>query len=134
MRPAARAVLATLVLATLATACASSGGSSGPRRGSRYVISSEELAGLAGASAYEAIERLRPEWLRAAQPMSVTNAQSATPVVFVDRVEQGHPETLTAFMVAHIASITYLPAREATTVYGTGYPGGIIEVRTIDFR
>ncbi len=50
------------------------------------------------------------------------------PVVFVDRSRRGEIRELELIAADDVERIRYISARDATTRYGTGYPGGIIEV------
>src|SRR4051812_1227186 len=56
----------SLLLLAAASACASGGGSGGPGGSApnRAVITDAEFAGAGSETTYEAIQRLRPEWLR----------------------------------------------------------------------
>lgn len=115
-------------IALLALACAC-----GPRTGSggdeftrdRRRISPEELATQTTGTVYEAIERLRPIWLRS---RSTTLATQAFPRVRVDGQDYGPVESLARIDVAVVSEIRFISARDATTRYGTGYPGGAILV------
>lgn len=118
-------------LLLLAGACQSApgAGTAPPRRGS--VITQEELDALPALTVFQAIERLRPSWLRG----RVTTVRGATseryfPHVFVDRVPTGDLEVLNRMNALDVREIRFLSASDATTRYGTGYPGGIIEVFT----
>lgn len=111
-----------------AAACASGGGSgdSGPRR-SQNRITAEELAENRAEDALTAVRRLRPRWL---QPRGSSASGQNLPIVFFDGARMGTPETLTNISVADLESMTYLSPSDATTRYGTNFPGGAIEVRS----
>lgn len=116
---------ATVFLTVVLAACASSGGGGGSGGSDRNVISTEELSDLTGFNAYDAVQRLRPQWLR-----SRGGNLSDLPATFVDGRHFGDLNQLSSFNTADILSIRYLSAADATTLYGTGYPGGVIEIRT----
>jgi len=118
--------LSAMFFVLLAVACAGSGsgsGSEGPRRGSANLITSAELQDVANLSAYEAIQRLRPIWLR-------PRSGSSGPVVFVDGAQMGDPNMLQSISAATVEEIRFRSASDATTRYGTGVTGGAIEVKT----
>ena len=107
----------------LALSCASGGQTSGRLTGSRNVIAAEELAGLTvEQNAYDAIRRLRSTWLQ--------TRSGTVPVVFVDNVRAGDLERLRTIPLEIVAELRYINARDATTRWGTGYTGGVIEVIT----
>ncbi len=56
-------LISLLAIVALASACAYSGGSSGPRRSRDRIVAAEvaELAGL--SNALQVVQRLRPSWL-----------------------------------------------------------------------
>jgi hypothetical protein len=123
--------LAGILALLLVGACQSApGGGTAPRTGGS-VIAQEELEALPALTVLQAIERLRPSWLRG----RVTTVRGATRAryfayVFVDRVPTGDLEVLGRMNAMDVREIRFLSASDATTRYGTGYPGGIIEVFT----
>lgn len=121
----ALALATALLLVT--TACASTGGTT--NSGSRDIITQEELRSLDDVTAYRAIERLRPRWLRSRGPVSLRGG-GALPSVFVDGSDHGELASLRRMSVTNIESIRFLSSSDATTRYGTGYPSGIIHVRS----
>jgi hypothetical protein len=50
------------------------------------------------------------------------------PVVFLDGVRAGDLQALERFRVEDVEELRYHSARDATTRWGTGYSGGVIEV------
>lgn len=122
-----RTWLAVFLLATLA-ACASSGGNrSGSGR--RDVISLEEIQAANVSTAEELVRRLRPEFLRGRGQSSVADPEANQPVVYVDGVRAGGTDALRNIAASDVREIRYIGAADATTRYGTGHIGGVIEVR-----
>lgn len=80
-------------------------------------------------SAFEAIRLLRPRWLQRRGNVTIGGAP-LLPVVMVDRARFGVLDDLKDLSVRDVESIRFIPGRDATTIYGTGYGGGIIEVTT----
>ncbi len=121
-------LLSLLALVTLGSACASSGqpGQSRPRH-SRNLITAEELSELSVSTAYEAVRRLRPAWLRA-------RGRSGLPVVYRNNNRWGgDPRSLEDIRIDVITEMRFLSAGDATTRYGTGFTGftgGVILVVT----
>jgi len=121
MRPVCLAVIG---LTLLAAACASGGGpgESGPSR-NRNLITSEELTQTGElATAFDAIRRLRPNWLGGRGTSSAK--------VFIDGVEMGDTGVLRDYRVDAIRECRFIPPTDATLRFGTGYGGGVIEVFT----
>ena len=118
---------ATVCLAVLVLlACGTTGG--GTRRGSSNVISREELSNLDISTAYDAVQRLRPHFLRGRGSASIRDPNPVLPVVYISGVKQGGPEALHRVRVSEVDEIRYINAADATTRYGTGHTGGAIEV------
>lgn len=123
--------------AILLSACASGSGSADPesgvaarpRRQSGTIITREELAPLSSFSAFDAIRRLRPRWLQSRGSRNVTG-EALLPGLIVDRSPQRGIDHLRDMSAENIESIRFISARDATTLYGTGYAGGLIEVTT----
>lgn len=124
-------IIGGLLLATALAGCATSGGGSGTSaRTPRNVLTFEEINELNVATAYEAIQRLRPEYLRSRGATSVRNPAPDYAVVYIDGMRAGGLATLQQIRAIDVQEIRYLSATEATTPYGTGHVGGVIEVTT----
>lgn len=136
-----RRVLLCAALPFLVAACASSGSAGGGGGGS--TITAEEIAAVDGAqNAYDVVQRLRPRFLRSRGTSSMRSAgpegtsaaaptgSQFTAVVYVDGVRMGGPEALRNVPSTILQSITYVSGTDATTRYGTGHGGGVIEVVT----
>lgn len=93
-------------------------------------LGSGEIGSARVDNAYEAVMRLRPEFLRPRGAAAATDADGGAPVVYVDDVKQGGPEMLRTIPVAAIAEIRYLSAMAASDRFGPLHPGGVIAVRT----
>jgi hypothetical protein len=122
-----RAAFATVLVLLGLTACASGGGGSadgGSSGGNRNLIVAEELTDISGTT-YDAVLQLRPRWLQARG-----GQDSDLPATFVDGSFRGDYRALQSVPLANVNSIRYLSPADATTLFGTGYQGGVIEVRT----
>lgn len=130
-----RRITALLALGLLGTACASGGASTdtesesaSPRVSrSRNVITRAEIEETTAENAYQVVQRLRNTWLRPRGASSARN-QETLPVVFLDGVRAGTVQVLERFRAEDVEELRYHNARDATTRWGTGYSGGIIEV------
>jgi hypothetical protein len=81
---------------------------------------------------YDAVARLRPNWLGAhgvTSSTSSTTSEYAT--VFVDGVLYGDLNTLRSLQAYHVADIRYYDITQSGARYGIrGGTGGVIDVRT----
>lgn len=117
---------ALLVLAT--SACAASGERSGPRS-SRNVITAEEIREVQALTAYEAVERLRPRFLRRGR-VSMGDDRVLYPIVYLDNLEIGRIDELRRIRSSEVFRIEYLSGPDATMRFGTGHAGGALLVYT----
>ncbi len=124
----ARLFVLLLAVPVLMTSCAAGTQSAGERpRSSQYVLTSEDLASTNELTAYDAIQRLRPLWLRPRAP----SARGPAPiVVFVDNVRIGGVDYLSNLSLNDVEEIRFINPSDATTRWGTGVAGGVIEVTT----
>ena len=130
-------VISLAVALVLASACASSStsGASGTQqqaqqarpRGSRELITADELATIDVQNALQAVQRLRPNFLRFPGAMSITQGQAAV-VVYVESTRMGGPEMLQQIPITEVKEIRYLSATDATQRFGTGHTAGAIIV------
>jgi hypothetical protein len=121
-------VFAAAAALLLVAGCATAGSSrtaSDPNR-----LTQEELADFQRGSVLDAIQRLRPRWLRSRGSGSFTSAGGDFASVVIDDQPAGDWGALRALDVQDVDRIIYLRAADATTRYGTGYPGGVIQVYT----
>lgn len=100
-----------------------------PRSSSRSVISQEELAALPQQlSALDAVRRLRSTWLRTRGMAGMGSAQSVQ--IFVDNVHAGDVNFLESRSLDGIVEMRHFSGTDATTKWGTGVGGGVIELIT----
>lgn len=132
-RPPLAALALGLALAACGGATRQAGETSDAKaapRHSRTSIGADELVATNAGTALEAVERLRPEFLRPRGSSSLSTGAPDVPVVFLDGLRAGGFETLRTLRPTEVELIRFVSAADATTRYGTGYPGGIIEVVT----
>ncbi|CAN5399778.1 hypothetical protein BH24GEM3_BH24GEM3_23970 [soil metagenome] len=129
-----------LLAAAIGVGCASSAEGNGAQQPTE-VITAQEIAGVEVNDAFEAVQRLRPQLLRTRSTATVRSAgpegqptgiatQSGTELtVYVDNLRVGGVEALRNISARRVQEIRYVNARDATTRYGTGHIGGVLEVR-----
>lgn len=114
------------LLTIIAGACTtSSGGSREPRR-DRNRLTVEELVPVEAFTAWEAVQRLRPMWMRPGGIRNSANPAGHYPQVFVDGSPYGSMESLRTFRVSDIEEMRYVNATDATIRYGGQFQGGVI--------
>src|SRR5690606_18046936 len=121
--PAAIVVLGLV----LAWACSPAQPQGRPTR-DRNVLTAAELERVPVETAYDAIQRLRPEFLRARGQVSLENRAASLPVVYLDDMWLGGPDALRTIRIGEVHEIRYYNAADATTRYGTGHASGVIAV------
>jgi len=117
-----------LVLAGVLAACggqAATGGTAAPRQ-SRDVITREQIDQMPVSSAYEVVQRMRPEYLRDRSANSALNRIYA--VVYVDGIRRGLPDALRSIPANDVQEIRFINAIDAQQRYGPDHTGGVIEV------
>jgi hypothetical protein len=88
--------------------------------GSRYLLTTENLAPYASSDAHEAVNRLRRFWLK--------GVEGRPPRVFVNGVETGDPTSLRDYATDQVLEMRFLRSEIAVARYGADYGGGVIEV------
>ena len=125
-----RTLALALLLGGLSVSGCVSSSSSKPTgaRSDRYRITREELQAMPPGTAMDVVERLHRDWLRGRSATVTTSTGRNYPHVFVDGRPFGPTDTLLSFETNSIEEIRFITPSDATTRYGTGYPGGIIEI------
>lgn len=125
------AALATGVIAAVAVACSGTTRPAGSAPStSRRVLLGDEIRGASATNAYDAVQRLRPEWLRRRGQISIQDPSAGAVVVYLDGVRFGGPQSLENLRPEGIVQMEYLDASDATIRFGTGHGGGVILVTT----
>jgi len=119
--------LLSLALACLLSACAATTGEHNrPLSTSRDMITQKELA--MQTVAYDAIQSLRPTWLR---PRGTDSIRTPSQVwVYRDGSRLGGVEMLRTTSTADIAEIRFYDAAAATQRWGMGHGAGVISIAT----
>ncbi len=122
-----RLLMASL-LVLLAAGCATSGAGSGEPRRDRNLLTSEDMAPMESFTAWEAVQRLRPMWMRPGGIRNSANPAGHYPHVFVDGSPFGPMDSLRSFRVVNIEEMRYINPTDSTIRYGGQYQGGVILV------
>ena len=96
-------------------------------RGSRNLLTADELMRTGAVNAYMAVQKARPAWLLT-RPKGSLGGGYEQLVVYVDGNRYGAASSLEQFAVTAIKEIRYLDANDATTRFGTGHGGGAVLV------
>ena len=115
-----------LAVATL-LGCASAS-SSGARR-EPNVITEQDIAAIPVTNAYDAIERLRPLFLRSRGKTSINTPGTQYATVYVDGVRYGDLNSLKNILASHVFDIRHYNGAEAQSKFGLQNTAGVIEVR-----
>lgn len=110
----------------LAACAAGVGGGTG---GDRDTITQEQLLDTGTADVYEAVQRLRPEWLLSRGPRSMV--QDDTPAlasVYMSGSHLGDVEALRNLRPENVEALRYFDAGPASARFGMGHPRGVIQV------
>lgn len=119
-----RSLFALLVI--VATACSSAPGpNQAVRTASPNTISEAELERFAGQPIQQAIQRLRPQFLRTRGPSTITQGPNGV-VVYLGTTRMGGAEVLNQIRTGDVVSVQYLSPSEATQRFGLDHTGGAI--------
>lgn len=118
------------MLLVAALGCASTASPDVAQPAARNAIVRVELEGFDDLSAYEAIRRLKPGWLRYRGQSVLTSPGREGLRVYVNGSLYGEADALSQIRVPDIERIEYLDARVATLRFGTGHTVGAILITT----
>jgi hypothetical protein len=96
--------------------------------GDRYALTEAELQSAQDRNLYDAIQRLRPTFLRSRQVRSSSTPNPEPVHVFVDGTRAEGLETLKLFSPAIVREVHFYEPHQANVRFGTGHHGGLIEV------
>lgn len=101
-----------------------------PAAGDRNVLAEAELSTARDLDMYQALQRLRPAWLRVRSTGSIEHAGSEGVRVYVDRIPLGGVEVLRGIAVQTVQQVRYLGGADATLQFGTNHGSGAILITT----
>lgn len=120
-------VLALAVAVAAGCSAGTQGSGAGPRSSSN-LLTRQELSTVNVPYLYEAVQRLRPGFLRA---RATSSGPGFLPVVYVDGIRKGSPEYLRSIPTNEVSEIRYLTVQDATTRYGMNVEAGVLDVKLI---
>jgi hypothetical protein len=100
----------------------------------RDLITAEDISETSAYTAYEAVQRLQPQWLTARGNVSmgadeestVRNDGVAVPHVILNGIQVGTVEYLRDVLAEHVAELRYYEPGEAGARFGMGHPRGVV--------
>ncbi|MEX2282912.1 MAG: hypothetical protein WEE89_10565 [Gemmatimonadota bacterium] len=123
----ARNGLALVAAAAILVAC-SIAAPSGGAGFNRNRITPAQLEAANVENMYQAVEKLRPEWLTSRGPTSITDATLTLPSVYINGQMLGKPDYLREISVMDVSEARFWPTGEASARFGMGHPRGVIEL------
>lgn len=125
-------LIGLVILVCLSASCSGStaGTAAPPPSTSSSAILEPELADVSHLSAYDAIRRLRPNWLKVRGVGTFSRQQSSGIRLYVDGARRSDFDDLRNIRASNIREIRYLDSRQATARYGTDDGDGAILVST----
>lgn len=128
MRSSVYALLSsTMVAALIACHGANTWDSPAP---SRNVITRTEIEGSRANSAWDAVVKLRANFMTSRGANSLMVKVNKEPTVYLDDVEYGDLGTLKQIPANTVAEIRFIEGWNAETKYGPGHAAGVIQVYT----
>lgn len=79
---------------------------------------------------YDAIRKLRPNFLNYQPPTSIQNPSPRQPEVYLNETHVGDLSTLQQFQTSQIGFVKFYKSAEAIIKYGTNRAGGVIALTT----
>jgi len=116
-----RALFLIAVAATLG--CASASTKSGPHRAAN-LITAEEIAGTNTTNAFEAVEKLHPDFLHS-HGADLSGSDSGLPDVYLGAARYGDVNSLRNIPATDVLEIRFYKGAEAATKFGMQNPTGI---------
>jgi len=112
----------------LLASCAASATSHGGERASRNVLTYAQLAATNSDNLYDAIAKLRPEWVTSRGPTSITDETPTAASVYMAGTRLGRADYLREMRVLDVSEVRYWDAGQASARFGMGHPRGVIEL------
>ena len=122
--------LAAIVVVWALVGCAgkATGGEGESTRARRVTLTQEQLAATNSLTLYDAIQKLRPDWLTSRGPTSVTDPTPAVASVYMGNTRLGRADYLREMRVLDVSEVRYWDAGQASARFGMGHPRGVIEI------
>jgi hypothetical protein len=122
-------VLAFVALTTTSVVAGCAGATQGqPGRPNGTQLTQADLAAANTDNLYDAIAKLRPEWLSSRGPSSVTNSTPTSVDIYMNGTMLGKADYLRDMHLQDVTSVRYWDAGTASARFGMGHPRGVIEI------
>lgn len=106
-------------------------GSNNPTEYNAGVITEAEIDASGAQTAYDAVKKLRSNFLSSRGKTTINNPNAPEePVVFLDNHPFGPLSALKTIPANQVGEIRLFRSWEATTKFGSGYTAGVIAVTT----
>jgi hypothetical protein len=128
MRSSRKVLVAGLVL-VVAAGCHGANTWSAPAP-SRNVLTRAEIEDSRANSAWDAVVKLRANFMTSRGSNSLLVKVNKEPTVFLDDVEYGNLGTLKNIPASSVAEIRFIEGWNAETRFGPGHAAGVIDVFT----
>jgi hypothetical protein len=125
-----RSSVSALVAVVLSVAACHSANAWDAPSPSRNVITRVEIEQSRANSAWDAVVKLRGNFMASRGANSLLVKVNKEPTVYLDDVEYGNLGTLKQIPASAVAEIRFIEGWNAETKYGPGHAAGIIQVYT----
>jgi hypothetical protein len=95
---------------------------------SRYLVTEQELESVGDRSAYEALQQLRPSFLKSRDVQTESNPIPKPVDVYVDGGQTEGLAALQSIRAGTVKEMRFYEPQQANTKFGTGHNGGVIAV------
>jgi Outer membrane cobalamin receptor protein len=129
MRSSVNVLVAGLVTIVVASGCRGANTWSAPAP-SRNILTRVEIEDSHANSAWDAIVKLRANFLTSRGANSLLLQVNKEPTVFLDDVEYGNLGSLKNIPASSVAEIRFIEGWNAETKFGPGHAAGVIDVFT----
>jgi hypothetical protein len=127
-RALASAALAGLTALSAVAGCARTPMHTGSAQSHTPQLTLAELADVNANNLYDAIEKLRPEWLTSRGPTSVTDNTPSLADVYMNGTMLGNADYLRNVGLIDVTAVRYWDTGQASARFGMGHPRGVIEI------
>lgn len=97
-------------------------------------IFAPDIVAVRASDAYQAVQRLRPEFLHGRSNPTLAGQGEEPVQVYLDDTALGGPESLRSVPLGKVTQIRYLSPAQAMIRWGIRYLNGVILVSTSPFR
>jgi hypothetical protein len=128
MKPLRALAFVGLTTLSIASACASAATQSQSSGGNSAQLTRADLATTNSNNVYDAIAKLRPEWLSSRGPTSVKDPTPTSVDVYMNGTLLGKADYLRDVRLLDVSEVRYWNAGQASARFGIGHPRGVIEI------